>query len=187
MVAKGGTKLIDNNAINLLRVRLIKRVTLITPNIPEAEILTRTKIRNKEDMIFAAHRLINLGAENVLIKGGHLKSKKVEDIFLNKSDIKSFNMPVYDPIHKATIIPRGRALGMVMRLPERDQLSVTREKMYSDIAVAMGGRIAEEMIFGHDKVTSGASSDIHNFFNFTINLFYCLFRHILLFRNLFHN
>ena len=65
-----------------------------------------------------------------------------------------------DPIHKATIIPRGRALGMVMRLPERDQLSVTREKMYSDIAVAMGGRIAEELIFGHDKVTSGASSDI---------------------------
>ena len=65
-----------------------------------------------------------------------------------------------DPIHKATIIPRGRALGMVMRLPERDQLSVTREKMHSDIAVAMGGRIAEEIIFGHDKVTSGASSDI---------------------------
>ena len=49
---------------------------------------------------------------------------------------------------------------MVMRLPERDQLSVTREKMHADIAVAMGGRIAEELIFGHDKVTSGASSDI---------------------------
>ena len=65
-----------------------------------------------------------------------------------------------DPIHKATIIPRGRALGMVMRLPERDQLSMTREKMYADISVAMGGRIAEEIIFGHDKVTSGASSDI---------------------------
>ncbi|MEK9742147.1 MAG: cell division protein FtsH, partial [Pelagibacteraceae bacterium] len=58
------------------------------------------------------------------------------------------------------IIPRGRALGMVMRLPERDQLSMTREKMYADISVAMGGRIAEEIIFGHDKVTSGASSDI---------------------------
>ncbi len=68
--------------------------------------------------------------------------------------------PFSDPIHKATIIPRGRALGMVMRLPERDQLSVTRGKMLSDIAVAMGGRIAEELIFGHDKVTSGASSDI---------------------------
>ena len=65
-----------------------------------------------------------------------------------------------DPIHKATIIPRGRALGMVMRLPERDQLSMTREKMYADISVAMGGRIAEEVIFGHEQVTSGASSDI---------------------------
>ena len=74
--------------------------------------------------------------------------------------IVALNEKVSDPIHKATIIPRGRALGMVMRLPERDQLSVTREKMYSDIAVAMGGRIAEELIFGHDKVTSGASSDI---------------------------
>jgi len=74
--------------------------------------------------------------------------------------IVALNEKVSDPIHKATIIPRGRALGMVMRLPERDQLSVTREKMYSDIAVAMGGRIAEEIIFGHDKVTSGASSDI---------------------------
>jgi len=74
--------------------------------------------------------------------------------------IVALNEKASDPIHKATIIPRGRALGMVMRLPERDQLSITREKMHSDIAVAMGGRIAEEIIFGHDKVTSGASSDI---------------------------
>ncbi len=74
--------------------------------------------------------------------------------------IVALNEGASDPIHKATIIPRGRALGMVMRLPERDQLSVTREKMHADIAVAMGGRIAEEIIFGHDKVTSGASSDI---------------------------
>jgi len=69
-------------------------------------------------------------------------------------------MDASDPVHKATIIPRGRALGMVMRLPERDQLSVTREKMKADMAVAMGGRVAEEIIFGYDKVTSGASSDI---------------------------
>ncbi len=74
--------------------------------------------------------------------------------------IVAINEKASDPIHKATIIPRGRALGMVMRLPERDQLSVTREKMYSDIAVAMGGRIAEELIFGYEKITSGASSDI---------------------------
>src|SRR5579885_2622316 len=65
-----------------------------------------------------------------------------------------------DPIHKATIIPRGRALGMVMRLPERDQVSMTRQKMLADLCVAFGGRIAEEIIFGHDKVTTGAMSDI---------------------------
>jgi len=74
--------------------------------------------------------------------------------------VVAMNEKASDPIHKATIIPRGRALGMVMRLPEKDQLSVTREKLHSDIAVAMGGRIAEELIFGHEKVTSGASSDI---------------------------
>ena len=72
----------------------------------------------------------------------------------------ALNLEASDPIHKATIIPRGRALGMVMRLPERDQLSLTRAKLKADLAVAMGGRIAEEMIFGHEKVTSGASSDI---------------------------
>jgi cell division protease FtsH len=74
--------------------------------------------------------------------------------------IVALQCPASDPIHKATIIPRGRALGMVMRLPERDRYSVTREKMEADLAVAMGGRVAEEMVFGHDKVTSGASSDI---------------------------
>ncbi|MBV9097216.1 MAG: ATP-dependent zinc metalloprotease FtsH, partial [Frankiaceae bacterium] len=65
-----------------------------------------------------------------------------------------------DPIHKATIIPRGRALGMVMRLPERDSYSYHRDKMFANLSVSMGGRVAEELIFGHDKVSSGASSDI---------------------------
>jgi cell division protease FtsH len=68
--------------------------------------------------------------------------------------------PASDPIHKATIIPRGRALGMVMRLPENDRFSMALEKMKADIAVAMAGRVAEEIIFGKEKVTSGASSDI---------------------------
>ncbi len=65
-----------------------------------------------------------------------------------------------DPIHKATIIPRGRALGMVMRLPESDRVSVTLEKLKADLAVAMGGRVAEELVFGAHKITTGASSDI---------------------------
>ncbi len=65
-----------------------------------------------------------------------------------------------DPIHKATIIPRGRALGMVVRLPERDTYSYHRDAMYANLSIAMGGRVAEEMIFGYDKVSSGASGDI---------------------------
>ena len=88
MVAKGGAKLIDEKAIQLLKDELIKKVSLITPNIPEAEILTGTKIKTNEDMIFAANQLIELGAKNVFIKGGHLKSKIVQDIFINKKEIK---------------------------------------------------------------------------------------------------
>ena len=68
--------------------------------------------------------------------------------------------PASDPIHKATIIPRGGALGMVVSIPERDNYSYHRDKMYADLASVMGGRVAEEVIFGHDKVSSGASSDI---------------------------
>jgi cell division protease FtsH len=75
--------------------------------------------------------------------------------------IVALHEPASDPIHKATIIPRGRALGMVMRLPERDNYSYHRDKMHADLAVSMGGRVAEEIVFGHDKVSSGASSDIH--------------------------
>ena len=72
----------------------------------------------------------------------------------------AFNVASTDPVHKATIIPRGRALGMVMQLPEGDKLSMTRQQMHSRLAILMGGRVAEEVVFGHDKVTSGASSDI---------------------------
>ena len=95
MVAKGGTKLIDNKAIKSLKLELFKRATLITPNIPEAEILTKTKIRNKEDMIFASKKLLQSGAKNVLIKGGHLDSQFVQDIFVNKNEIKIFNSRRY--------------------------------------------------------------------------------------------
>jgi cell division protease FtsH len=74
--------------------------------------------------------------------------------------IVALHVPATDPVHKATIIPRGRALGMVMQLPERDKLSMSVEQMTSRLAIMMGGRVAEEMIFGKEKVTSGAASDI---------------------------
>ena len=74
--------------------------------------------------------------------------------------VVALHQPASDPIHKATIIPRGRALGMVMRLPEGDRVSMAKDRLYADLRVACGGRIAEEMIFGIDKITTGASSDI---------------------------
>ena len=89
MIAKGGARLIDEKAIKILK-KLIKKVDLITPNIPEAEVLTDMKINTVEDMLLAANKLITLGAKNVLIKGGHLNKKKLFDIFLSKKDFKIF-------------------------------------------------------------------------------------------------
>ena len=90
MVAKSGTKLINDQAIKILKNRLIKKVTLITPNIPEAEVLTKVKINSVENMIYAANILLNLGAKNVLLKGGHLEEKIVQDVFVNKNEFKVF-------------------------------------------------------------------------------------------------
>ena len=74
--------------------------------------------------------------------------------------VVALSVPASDPVHKATIIPRGRALGLVMRLPEGDRLSKRFIEFTSDLAVAMGGRVAEELVFGKENITSGASSDI---------------------------
>ena len=90
MIAKGGARLINQSAIKTLKDKLIKKAYLITPNIPEAEVLTKTKIKNLEDMIHAANILIKFGVRNVLLKGGHRKSKYIEDILLNRKEIKIF-------------------------------------------------------------------------------------------------
>ena len=96
MVAKGGAKLINNAAITQIKKNLLKKILLITPNIPEAEILTNTKITSVEDMIRAGKILINSGAKNVLIKGGHLKSKIMYDILLSRKIIRIFKSKRYD-------------------------------------------------------------------------------------------
>jgi cell division protease FtsH len=72
----------------------------------------------------------------------------------------SLNVPAADPLHKVTIIPRGRALGLTMQLPERDRYSMDYQQMTSRLAILYGGRVAEELIFGKEKVSSGASNDI---------------------------
>jgi len=96
MVAKGGAKLINNAAIIYIKDKLMKNILLITPNIPEAEILTKTKITSTKDMIKAGKILISLGAKNVLIKGGHLNSRQMNDILINKKIIKVFKSKKYN-------------------------------------------------------------------------------------------
>jgi cell division protease FtsH len=82
----------------------------------------------------------------------------------------ALNVPVADPVHKATIVPRGRALGMVMQLPEGDRYSMSIDQMTSRLAIMMAGRVAEELIFGKEKITSGASSDISAATNLARNM-----------------
>ncbi|MGE5477901.1 MAG: ATP-dependent metallopeptidase FtsH/Yme1/Tma family protein, partial [Bacteroidales bacterium] len=74
--------------------------------------------------------------------------------------VVALHCPASDPIHKATIVPRGQALGMVVRLPEKDSPALRRSKLKADLAVAMGGRAAEELIFGEDEISTGAAGDI---------------------------
>ena len=95
MVAKGGAKLINDQAITDIKNRLMKNVLLITPNIPEAELLTNIKINSTESMIKAGKILIDHGAKNVLIKGGHLNSNQMKDILLSEKKIKIFKSKKY--------------------------------------------------------------------------------------------
>ena len=88
MVAKGGYKLINEKAIKTLKGNLIKQVHLITPNIPEAEVLTKIKIRSLQDMIHAANILLEFGVKNVLVKGGHRNTKTMNDVFLSQKELK---------------------------------------------------------------------------------------------------
>ena len=91
MVAKSGTRLISNNSTIYLKKMLFPLSSIVTPNIPEAEVLTGYSILNKEDMIRAAKKILNMGPENVLLKGGHLKNKMIFDILVTKKKIKIFS------------------------------------------------------------------------------------------------
>ena len=95
MTAKNGTKLINDKAIADIKKKLVKQILLITPNIPEAELLTNIKINSVNDMIKAGQSLINFGAKNVLIKGGHLKSNQINDVLLNRKIIKIYKSKKY--------------------------------------------------------------------------------------------
>ena len=91
MIAKSGTKLIDGKSIYHLKKLLLPLCTLVTPNIPEAEVLTGCSISTKEDMIYAAKKILNMGSKNVLLKGGHLKKNMIFDILATKKELKIFS------------------------------------------------------------------------------------------------
>ena len=90
MIAKGGAKLISYNSIKYLKKLLLPLCTIVTPNIPEAEVLTGYSISSKEDMIKAAKKILNMGSKNVLLKSGHLKNKMIFDVLATKKGIKIF-------------------------------------------------------------------------------------------------
>jgi cell division protease FtsH len=128
------------NEAALLAARLGKRVVAMA----EFE-------NAKDKVLMGAERrsLVMSEAEKIMTayhEGGHA--------------ICSISLPECDPVHKATIIPRGRALGMVMSLPEGDRYSMSKAKLLQQLIMAMGGRAAEELVFGPDKVSNGASGDI---------------------------
>ena len=91
MVAKGGQKLVNKKSIKLLKNNLLKKVTLVTPNVPEAEVLSGISIKTVEDMVYAAKKINILGVKNVLIKGGHLSTKKIHDVLLSNNKVEIFN------------------------------------------------------------------------------------------------
>ena len=90
MIAKGGAKLIDKKAVEILKKKLLKKTSLVTPNIPEAEIITKTKIKCLEDMIKAAKIINKLGVKNVLVKGGHLNNTIVQDVLVSRNEVSIF-------------------------------------------------------------------------------------------------
>ena len=114
--------------------------------------VTMTDFENAKDKVM-------MGAERKSMAMSE-EEKKLTAYHEGGHAIVAMSVPGADPVHKATIIPRGRALGMVMQLPEGDRYSMTYEMMISRLAILMGGRVAEELVFGRDKITSGASSDI---------------------------
>lgn len=130
---------------------LVNEAALLTAR-RDKKVITMKEFEEAKDKVM-------MGSERKSLKMSD-EEKKLTAYHEGGHAIVGFYQPESDPIHKATIMPRGRALGMVMRLPERDRFSVTFAKLKADLAVAMGGRVAEEMIFGAEKITSGASSDI---------------------------
>lgn len=169
-----------NGRINILKVHLQKvkvtegiDITVIARGTPGFSGADLANLVNEAALIAARRGKLSVGldelenAKDKIMMGAERRSfamsddeKKITAYHEGGHALTAILSPDSDPVHKATIIPRGMALGLVMRLPERDKVSVSKAKLYADLCVAMGGRIAEEILVGGDYITTGASSDI---------------------------
>lgn len=169
-----------NGRINILKVHLKKvkaaeglDISVIARGTPGFSGADLANLINEAALIAARKGRTSVGlaelelAKDKIMMGAERRSlamsdeeKKLTAYHEGGHALMALLSPDSDPVHKATILPRGMALGLVMRLPERDKVSVSKAKLMADLCVAMGGRVAEELIFGKDRITTGASSDI---------------------------
>jgi len=164
MVAKGGTKLINNNSIKYLKKLILPLCNLVTPNIPEAEVLIGSPIFNKKDMIEAAKKILNMGAKNVLLKGGHLKNKMIFDILVSKKEIKiharstgPYSLVTQQPLGGKAQLGGQRFGEMEVWALEAYGAAYTLQEMLTVKSDDVAGRtkVYETIVKGDDKFESG--------------------------------
>lgn len=141
MVAKSGTALLDREARNVIIRHLIPLATVVTPNIPEAEVLTGLAIRNPEDMLRAAEVLLGYGAKAVLLKGGHLESDQITDVLLAPEGVELFRNPRIHTAHThgtGCTLASAIATGVAQRRPLREAVERARAYVQGAIRTAPG-------------------------------------------------
>jgi hydroxymethylpyrimidine/phosphomethylpyrimidine kinase len=141
MVAKGDTLLLDQDAVNTLRAELVLRAEVLTPNIPEAEILSGIEIITVDDMKRAAEILLTLGAQSVLVKGGHLESSTVSDVLMTLDGIRVFSSPRIETRHThgtGCTLASAIAAGLAQKRPLIEAVENARDYIQVAIAQAPG-------------------------------------------------
>lgn len=141
MVATSGVRLIDEGAVAALKARLIPGAALLSPNIPEAEVLAGLTIRNIEDMQRAGRALLALGANAVLIKGGHMTGAQVRDVLLSEQGVEIFSSPRIDTRHThgtGCTLASGIATGLAQGMPLSDAVRRARDYVFEAIRTAPG-------------------------------------------------
>ena len=144
MVAKGGQKLLHHDAVKELIYKLFPISELVTPNLPEAEQITKIKIKSSDDLLIAGKKIINMGVKNVLMKGGHLDENKLIDILLTKNTIKYFESNRIETQHThgtGCTLSSSIASGLAQKLSLSE--SVERAHKYVHMAIKYAPKIGK--------------------------------------------